>query len=171
MTKPRALAKVIAETLIVDVRTVEIYQLLAAENGIKVGFTVYAINYDIDKMIDDLIEDQTKLQLLITNYWELKQFPNFSEIHQGQTLRITANGDGDNVDDEYSIGSGWDGVNLLHPNNKHFEHPRDYGLSVSSMNKTDHHIPLNRMRTIQRNLMKAKDPEILRHANTNYYGH
>ena len=35
LTRPRALAKAIAETLIVDVRTVEIFQLITSHDGIK----------------------------------------------------------------------------------------------------------------------------------------
>ena len=83
LTKPKALSKAIGETLIIDPRTVEIYQLLASLDGIKVGFNVYSINYDIDKMINDLIKERKKLQLLITNYWYLKQFPILSQFKKG----------------------------------------------------------------------------------------
>eukprot|EP01084_Bolivina_argentea_P053793 98704_1 len=83
LTKPKALAKAISNTINVDEQTVEIYQLLASQDGIKVGFKVHAINYDIHSMIDDLIEDETRLKLLITNYWSLKQFANISNIKEG----------------------------------------------------------------------------------------
>ena len=165
LTKPRALAKAIAETLIVDSRNVEIYQLLASTHGIKIGFNVYAINYDCDKMIDDLIDEQKKLQLLITNYWHLKQFPNVSEFHQGTmangTSGILFNGQG--VEEEYSIGNNRNQImstkgieiNKLHANYAQYKEHGVNGL---------HHIRLSRMKTMLRNKVKAFDPEILNHS-------
>ena len=154
LTKPRALAKAIAETLIVDQRTVEIYQLLASTHGVKIGFTVYAINYDCDKMIENLIKEKTKLQLLITNYWELKQFPDVSEFHKG-TMTLAQSGltsDGEVIEDEYSI-------------NNYVNQVRGHGLSVTSvsLDRKDHHIPLSRMKTKMKLKMKAMDPEMRRH--------
>ena len=181
LTKPRALARAIAETLVLDSRNVEIYQLLASTHGIKVGFNVYAMSYDCDKMIDDLIDEKTKLQLLINNYWHLKQFPDVSEFHQG-TMTNAQSGlliNGEAVEEEYSIGNNWNAttpkgneINKLHANYAQF---REQGMSVSSINSghskvsSMHHIPLNRMKTVMKNKMKALDPELLKHSKVNTY--
>jgi len=86
LTRPRALAKAIAQTLVVDKRTVEIFQLIAAENGIKVGFTVYSVDFNVDDMVSELWDDENriKMKLLIYTYWELEHYPDISDIYEGE---------------------------------------------------------------------------------------
>ena len=86
LTRPRALAKAIAQTLVVDKRTIEIFQLIAAENGIKVGFTVYSVDYNVDDMVSELWdeENRVKMKLLIYTYWELEHYPDISDIYEGE---------------------------------------------------------------------------------------
>ena len=185
LTRPRALAKAIAETLIVDVRTVEVYQLLASGDGIKVGFTVYAIDYPIDAMIDKLFEENVKLKLLINNYWGLKQYPEISDFHQGQRLQNNTYQNG--IEEEYDIDNDWNGLsskhgqqdtienaNELHPNHGELMDGRDHGLSVTSIGSTSrpwkkssfnesvptNYVPLNRMGTIQKKEMIKNDPQL-----------
>ena len=157
LTKPRALAQAIGKMLIVDARTVEIYQLMAAEEGIKVGFTVYSVDYTVDDMLDDLGDaDKVKeLQLLISNYWQLKQYPQITGAHAGQRVQYKSTGgaggqeqDMLELDTHLSIASNTETmVNALHP-------------SSDQLKKQSHHIPLHRMRTLQRHQMKAMDPQL-----------
>ena len=84
LTKPRALAEAIGATLVVDPRTVEIYQLLAAEHGIKVGFTVYSVDRGVEDMVGELNAKHKELKLLMSNHWQLKRFPasEFDELSE-----------------------------------------------------------------------------------------
>eukprot|EP01083_Nonionella_stella_P113264 333815_1 len=84
VNRPHALAKAIAETLTVDRRNIEIYQLLAGSRGLKVGFTCYSIDYNCDQMCADLINKRLALQYLIANHWNLKQFPRIKDIAKSQ---------------------------------------------------------------------------------------
>ena len=105
--KPNALSKAIAETLIVHPRNIEIYQLIAAHPGIKVGFTVYSVNNDAHLMIDKLKDDLKKLQLLVSIKWKMKTYPNITNIVQGQRAReivtLSTGPNGSEINDnEYS---------------------------------------------------------------------
>ena len=98
--KPNALSKAIAETLVVHHRNIEIYQLIAAHPGIKVGFTVYSVNNDAHLMIDKLKSELKKFQLLVSIKWKMKTYPNIINIHEGHgkgqqtvTLAMGLNGD------------------------------------------------------------------------------
>ena len=142
LTKPRALAKAIAKTLIVDVRTIEIYLLMASQQGIKVGFTIYSIESDLYKILDDMIEEQTKLQLLITNYWKLKQFPEIGNFHRGQRTNFE---DGDDTKTTTT-------ANTLHPEG------RNLGKTM-----LPEHIPLNRMNSSKWDKVLKQDPELMSH--------
>lgn len=146
LTKPRALAKAIAKTLIVDVRTIEIYLLLASHEGIKVGFTIYSLESDLYKIFDDIMEEQTKLQLLIANYWQLKTFPEINNFHRGQRVEDHTLMDGG--DD--TLGHTTTTANTLHPEGEHF------GKTM-----LPNHIPLSRMNTIKRHKVFAQDPELM----------
>ena len=179
LTRPRALAKAIAETLIVDVRTVEIFQLIASNDGIKVGFTVYSVNYPIDKMLDKLFQDNVKLKLLINNYWALKQFPDISDFHQGQRAQNDTYDD-NGMDDE-EMDNPWDmlsteeqgtveNMNELHPNHQDVMDGKDPKLSITSIGSykssfnesmaSTNYVPLNKMNTLQKAEMIKNDPQL-----------
>lgn len=76
LTKPRALSKAIAEVLIVDFRNVEIFQLIASDAGIKVGFTVYSKNFDMNA----LHKHELKLAYLISDHWKVKTFTKIKDL-------------------------------------------------------------------------------------------
>ena len=93
MTRPNALAKAVAETLVIDARTVEIYELLASSEGIKVGFTVHAADSNGNHHLDYLLQrrHRKKLELLILKHWSLHRLPKCMMIHQGHRGTTTTN--------------------------------------------------------------------------------
>ena len=76
LTKPRALSKAIAEVLIVDVRNIEVYQLIASGEGIKVGFSVYSSTFQMET----LYKNELKLAYLISDHWKVKQFTKIKDL-------------------------------------------------------------------------------------------
>ena len=109
----------------VDPRTVEVFQLLAAEDGIKVGFTVYSVNYGVDDMLH------------IYGNWQLKRFPDISEVHQTQRHAL-------HEDAQTAMQSDPNAVTLC-------------GVDANSATM---HIPLGDMSPTQRSQMKAMDPQL-----------
>ena len=96
LTRPNALARAIAETLVVDARTVEIYELLASAEGIKVGFTIHAASSNSDDHLNYLLNrrHRKKLELLILKHWSLHRLPKCMMIHQGHRGTKTSNSNG-----------------------------------------------------------------------------
>ena len=91
MTKPRALERAIAELLAVDHRTVEVYQLLAAESGINVAFKLHFEKYDAASLVDTLRSENKlrKFKRLLSNHWGLKELPQITDIEQVNRRRPT----------------------------------------------------------------------------------
>ena len=86
LAKPNHLKKALAQILVVHQRNIEMYQLMAGNPGIKVGFSVYAVDstsMDTQSTLDLMAEDIKRLQLLIFNHWEMRTYPNVSDIREG----------------------------------------------------------------------------------------
>ena len=140
LTKPRALAKAIAETLVVDERTVEIYQLIASDDGIKVGFNVYSVDHPLEDILRDLLERENhiKMKLLITKHWRLKQYPEISEFREEERRNS---------------------ANLFPPNGG----DRGYGTHTLRTKKRTLDVtytPLNKMSSVYLQHLRTNDPQL-----------
>lgn len=113
LTKPNHLRKAIAQTLIVHPRNIEIYQLIAANPGVKAGFTVYSVdrNQDTESMMELMSSELKLLSLSVAKYWKMKTYPNITNIREGHgtgpgviPLTTRTNHDGfDDDDDEQTL--------------------------------------------------------------------
>ena len=92
LTKPNAMGRAIAETLDIDGRTVEVHQLLASSEGIKVAFTVHAAGFNVHHSIDHLLQrrNRKKLEMLILSHWSLEMLPKCTMIRKGHRGTVTA---------------------------------------------------------------------------------
>eukprot|EP00485_Elphidium_margaritaceum_P016189 CAMPEP_0202732606 /NCGR_PEP_ID=MMETSP1385-20130828/187748_1 /ASSEMBLY_ACC=CAM_ASM_000861 /TAXON_ID=933848 /ORGANISM="Elphidium margaritaceum" /LENGTH=929 /DNA_ID=CAMNT_0049398929 /DNA_START=243 /DNA_END=3032 /DNA_ORIENTATION=+ len=164
--QPKALSKAIAETLVVHRRNIEIYQLIAANPGIKVGLTVYVVDdRNLDSMLNALRSELKRLQLLISIHWKMKTYPRVSNIRAGQSeqrpkiVPLTGgDGDGDG-DGEATVETQRNGLD----GEVYSVKGRYRNTSVSSMTYSKQAqrtlIRIQDMNELSRSYIKQNDPE------------
>ena len=137
LTKPRALSKAIAEVLIVDVRNIEVYQLIASDEGIKVGFSVYSYNFQMET----LYKNELKLAYLISDHWKVKQFTKIKDLRP-----VNVSNDFDE-DETPSTGD---------------SNAESVGATTHKKTLTDLTlVPLDKMQTLGVQKVKDNDPELM----------
>ena len=177
LSKPNRLARAIAETLTVHTRNIEIYQLIASDPGIKVGFTVYAVDKEqsVQRMISALKREHKQLSLLVAKYWRLKTYPHISNLREGRAGNLrrgrmvppaspsaySPSSDSDGEAEAYStqmfaMASAASAGSRARADTA----CTDAKSSTYSPEASKKLVRLSRMKTLERELRKAMDPQV-----------